>query len=104
MTLAEILAGLAASGVLGALAVPFLTWLEGKWPWLAQAEGWVRRATAWLVTAALAIGVHLFQVGMLYEPAPASGREWIERLLPLAWAAITANQGLHIITKKKEPK
>ena len=104
MTLAEILAGLAASGVLGALAVPFLTWLEGKWPWLAQAEGWVRRGVAWLITGLLAVAVQLAQVYMLYEPAPASGREWIERLLPLAWAAITANQGLHILTKKKEPK
>jgi len=99
MNLSDFLMSLVTSGVLGGLAAPFLTWVEDKWTWLAQAELWARRLGAWIVACSLGVLPYLWQVLMQYEPVPADWRGWVEKLFAVAFVAITANQGIHILTK-----
>ena len=101
MILSDWLAALVTSGVLGGFAAPFLQWIESKWMWLAEAEAWVRRLLAWIVACALGVLPYLWQVAMLYEPCPMDWREWVEKLFAVAFVAITANQGVHILTKPR---
>jgi len=102
MQLSEFLMSLVASGILGGLGMPLLAWIESRWPWLAQAEPWVRRAGAWIIGCGLGVLPYLVQVLMQYEPAPSDWRGWVEQLFAVAFVAITANQGVQILGKKRK--
>lgn len=98
--LQEVLIGLLQSGAAGALAYPLVEWLKTQWEWFANAEPWVRRTTAWVLSALLGALPYLAMVAMAYEPAPQDWRGWVERLFAVCFVAVTASQGLHITLRK----
>lgn len=100
MELRDFLVGLVSSGILGTLAYPLVNWLEIKWAWLHTSEPWVRRLASWIAAVSIGALPYLAQVVLLYEPAPADWRAWVERLFSVGFVAVTAAQGVHILKRK----
>ena len=78
-------------------------WMMDHMPTLQHLEGAHKRYAAFALTALLAILGYLGQLAMLYAPAPADWRGWVESLFAVAGAAVGLNQVIHAQTKRYKP-
>lgn len=77
-------------------------WLMDNVLLLSRLEGANKRYAAFALTAGLAVLGYLGQVGMLYAPAPANWRGWVESLFAVAGAAVGLNQIIHAQIKSSQ--
>lgn len=96
MTLQEIVTAILTTAVPGSLA-----WAIVR-QWFSAQPGERKPWIAFAFAAGLTVLAYLVQVAMLYAPAPADWRGWVEAIVPLIGWAYTCSQGVYLAAKAIE--